>query len=396
MTDLIDAFAPSTWYLIPVVFTTAVTFVTILSVAWVTRKARRRPIPPGAYAPISVLKPLCGVDDGLESNLETFFQLTYPHYEIIFGVAGDSDPAIEVVRRLRKRYPDVRARLIVHDGQRGLNPKVANLRAMLEKGAHDVVVISDSNIAVQPDYLEEMYGHLLDDGVEMVTSLIAGVGEESIGATLENLHLNGYISGYKAGAEVAGIPFVIGKSVMYRRSILDPLGGLESLASVLGEDHVMGRMIQLAGYEIRVCTQPVKNVCVNTSVGRFVLRHLRWGLIRTKLKPIVYLSEPLSSPVAVALMAPLFDVPMVWPVLWAAALVMLRDGVQWYMLRGSDGLLQALPLGPFKELLVLLVWALGPLNDHVSWRGKSYVVGMGTHLYSETPLMAPGEVKEMV
>lgn len=396
MTDLIDAFAPSTWYLIPVVFTTAVTLVTILSVLWVTRRSRRRTIPPGAYAPISVLKPLCGVDDGLESNLESFFHLTYPNYELIFGVAGETDPAIEVVRRLRQRFPNVRARLIVHDGQRGLNPKVANLRAILEKGSHDVVVISDSNISVPPDYLEEMYGHLLDDGVEMVTSLISGVGEESIGATLENLHLNGYVSGYKAGAEVAGIPFVIGKSVMYRRSILDPLGGLESLASVLGEDHVMGRMIQLAGYEIRVCTQPVRNVCVNTSVTRFVMRHLRWGLIRIKLKPIVYLSEPLSNPMAVALAAPLFDVPLWWPLLWGATMIMLRDGIQWYILRGKEGLVQALPLGPFKELLVLAVWALAPINSHVSWRGKSYVVGMGTHMYSETPLMAPGEVREMV
>lgn len=396
MTEFLDILPASTLYMLMVGFSTVLILTTIGATAWVTHKSRRRVIPPGAHAPISVLKPLCGVDDNLEGNLETFFNLTYPDYELIFGVASEADPAIDVVRRLRKRYPAVKCRLIVHDGQRGINPKVANLRAMLEKGAHDVVVISDSNVAVDPDYLEGMYGHLLDDGVEMVTSLISGHGEETFGATLENLHLNGYISGVSAGAEVLGITFVIGKSVMYRRSILDRLGGMENLSNVLGEDNVMGCMIQMAGYDVRVAHQPVRNVCEKASFSKFFMRHMRWGLIRIKLKPLTYISEPFNSPLAVALAAPLFDINLLPMLLWATAIVMARDGLQWYMLRGSSGLVQALPLGMLKELICLGIWALAPLNNRVAWRGKHYVVGMGTHLYSETPMVAPGEVREMV
>lgn len=395
MLDLLALNKLSTWYYVLVAFTTVLTFLTIGSVWWVTRSARRRVVPPGSYVPISVLKPLCGVDDNLEQNLESFFKLTYPDYELVFGVAGDEDPAIAVVQKLRKLHPQVRVRLITHDGQRGLNPKVANLRAMLERGAHDVVVISDSNVSVQPDYLDEMYAQLLDEGVEMVTSLIVGAGEESLGATLENLHLSGYVAGISAGAQITNLQFVIGKSVMYRRSVLDRLGGMESLSNVLGEDNVMGKMIQLAGYEVRVCTQAVRNVCVHTSFTRFVNRHMRWGLIRTRLTPHIYISEPLSYPAAVALLAPLFDVDMTLPLLWATTLIMLRDGTQLAMLRGTTGLWQVVPFGLLKELVLLAVWLAAPFNNQVTWRGKRYLVGLGTHLYTESPMVAPGEIREV-
>ena len=387
---------PALWYTFILLFTTGAMSISIFSIWWVTSEKRRLPIPVGKHAPISVLKPLCGVDEDLEANLETFFHLTYPDFELIFGVAGDTDPAIEVVKRLKTRYPTVKARLIVHDGQRGLNPKVANLRAMLEKGAHDVVVISDSNIRVDPDYLDEMYGQLLDEGVEMVTSLISGQGEESLGAALENLHLTGYVSPIKAGAKVLGIPFVIGKSVMFRRSVFDALGGFEALSNVLGEDYVMGQMVQLAGYEVRVASKPVRNVSVNIPLSRFVMRHLRWGLIRTRCKPFLYAVEPLGSPAVVAFLAPFFDVDLTWPLLWAVALTGVRDVSGWVCLRGAAGLQYALALGFFKELFTLAIWLVAPFTNHVTWRGKRYRVDMGTHLYAESPMMAPGEVREYV
>jgi ceramide glucosyltransferase len=362
-----------------VVVCTAVTLASIASLYVVTRR-RRNAIAPGAPA-VSVLKPLCGADDALEANLETFFRQRYPRYELVFGVVGD-DPAAAVARRLIARHPDVHARVVVHDGRRGLNPKVANLRGILSAaGAHDLVIISDSNIAVGPDYVANMVAHM-DEGVGVVTSLFAGVGEETLGAALENLHLCGPIAAGVAASQVlAGHAVVVGKSVMFRRSTFEALGGMESLASILAEDYVMGRMFKEAGYEVRLCPDVIANVVATTSVKRFVDRQMRWALLRSRLKPLLYPFEPLLSPLAVAVAAVLLGVDGPWPFYWAAGLTLVRDAACWIRLRGTAGLAAAAPLGLVKEALVLAAWAAAPFRRSIAWRGTRLCVSAGTRLY---------------
>ena len=237
--------------------------------------------------PISVLKPLCGADDSLESNLETFFNQRYSDYELVFGVEQRSDPAVAVARRLISRYPHIHARVVVH-GRLGLNPKVANLRGILATGTHDLVVVSDSNIAVSPDYLSQLArrfttAHPGHPEPGLVTNLFAGVGARTLGSLFESVQLNGTIAGGVASSEIlsGGHAVLVGKSMMFRRTVFERLGGMESLASVLAEDYVMGRMFKEAGYEVRVCADVVRNITVQTSVKGFISRQLRWSLLRT-------------------------------------------------------------------------------------------------------------------
>ncbi|MFH1130162.1 MAG: glycosyltransferase, partial [Pseudomonadota bacterium] len=199
---------------------TVATVYSVVALYLVTRSSRRRLFSGKEVLPVTVLKPLCGADDELESNLETFFHQDYPDYELLFGVEGNSDPAIGVVRLLKQRYPNVRCSLVIHDGRCGLNPKISNLRSMIATRTHDVVVISDSNIAVAPEYLSEMVGQLQDKNVGLVTNLFCGVGERTLGATLENLHLNGPVAGSIAGSQLNGHTVAVGKSMMFRRSVL--------------------------------------------------------------------------------------------------------------------------------------------------------------------------------
>lgn len=361
-------------------------FAIVLFVLSVWRATRRTPYS-ASLAPISVLKPLCGADEALESNLETFFVQQHPHYELIFGVEGASDPAIPVVERLRERYPDVRSRLIVHNGGRALNPKVSNLRAMLGAGSHDIVVISDSNVAVDPDYLTNMLAHLESEPeVGLVTNLIAGIGEETVGATLENLHLAGTIAGsVAASAELGEHTLVIGKSMMFRRSVLDSIGGLESVATVLAEDYIIGRMFRQAGYKVRIADGLIRNVNQATSVRRFYDRQLRWAMLRWRLKPFAFPAEVLINPITLALLSPLFGVASPWPFFWALAATFVRDGGAWLRLRGSEGLLAALPFGLVKDLVMTVVLLVAPWKRHVAWRGNRLRLSAGTRLYAERP-----------
>jgi ceramide glucosyltransferase len=349
---------------------------------WRTRRRPPRHSLP-APIPVSVLKPLRGVDEDLEANLHTFFEQEHPDFELVFGVEGEDDPALSVVRRLRRAYPGTRTRVVVHDGGRGINPKVSNLRAMISAVQHDVVVISDSNIAVPPDYLRRMCAELGDPRVGLVTSAFAGTGEQTLGATLENLHLNGVVAaGAALPTSVLGHPVVVGKSMMFRRSVLDRLGGFESVASVLAEDYVIGRMFHEAGFSVRVCAQPIRNVNARTSVRAFFDRHVRWGMIRVRMAPFAFLFEPLVQPLAVALLAPLFGVGLGGALAWGVCLTLLRDVAQWTALRGPSGLLRALPLFPVRDAIVLAAWISTFFRRHVVWRGNRVRVSAGTRLYA--------------
>jgi ceramide glucosyltransferase len=348
-----------------------------------------------ALPPVSVLKPLCGADDRLEDNLATFFAQRYPRFEIIFGVEGESDPAIPVVRRLRARFPAVKTRLVVHDGGRALNPKVSNLQAMLAFGSHDMVAISDSNVAVGETWLADLVGELAEDPeVGLITNLFVGTSEETLGATLENLHLAGPVAGSLAVSAVlmpnAG---AVGKSMLFSRSLFESLGGFASVGSVLAEDYVMGRMFSEAGYRVKIARTTVDNVVTRTSVKRFLARQLRWNLIRSRVMPLSYPLEPLSSPMLLAVIAPFAGYHA--PVLFAlgVCLTLARDGLQWLRLRGRKGMMAALPLGPIKEIAMLGVWAIAPFMSRVAWRGKRYRVASGTRLYAERSLRAPARLE---
>jgi ceramide glucosyltransferase len=373
-------------YTILVAICTAFTALSIIAVARIARRPRSdapEAVPPRPLPPVSVLKPLCGVDDSLAANLESFFRLDYPVFELVFGIEGSEDPAAALVREMSARFPHVACRLVIHAGGRAINPKVSNLRAMLSSVRHDVLVISDSNVSVPPSYLRVLVNELIQPKVGLVTSLFAGVGEQTLGASLENLHLNGLIAGSVATSqELAGRAIAVGKSMAFRRSTFERLGGFESIASVLAEDYVMGRMFREAGLEVRIAPQIIQTVCVHTPVRAFLRRHQRWSLMRSRLQPLLYPLEPLSSPLAIALLAPLFGVSLGWSLLWALALVMLRDGAQWWVMRGRQGLLRVLPLVPLKEVLVLGIWMAAPFFKYVSWRGNRVRLSSGTRLYA--------------
>lgn len=377
-----------------VVLATILTALSVLSVHLLTRRAPRRE-PLATLPPVTVLKPLCGADDRLEHNLATFFAQTHPRYELVFGVEGDTDPAIPIVRRLRARFPHVPARLVIHDGKRALNPKVSNLQAMMPHARHDLVVISDSNIAVPTTWLEHLTSELAaDPELGLLTNLFVGTSEETLGATLENLHLQGPIAGSLAASNLllpnAG---AVGKSMMFSRATFESLGGFASVGSVLAEDYVMGRMFAEAGYKVRIAATTVDNVCTRTTVKRFLARQLRWNLIRSRVMPLSYPLEPLASPMLPALLAPFAGPLAAELLLFGVTLTLLRDGLQWLALRGKKGLLAALPLGPLKELALLGVWAVAPFASRVSWRDKRFRVASGTRLYADRPMGSPARLE---
>jgi len=350
----------------------------LAAVLGLTRRPRLlAPDPPS----VSILKPLCGADEGLRQNLESFFRQDHPSFELLFGVVSAADPALVVVRALQLAYPGVRSRIVIHAGEGALNPKVDNLLGMMPAAKHDLVLVSDSNVRAPSHYVRELASLYARERPGLVTNLFAGVGENSLGAALENVQLSGFCAAGIALPTWLGDPLLVGKSALFSRRRLGRLGGLRRLSDVLAEDFVMGKTFAHAGSRIVVAPTVLENVTRSMTVHAMLARHLRWAMMRFRLRPLAALLEPVVSPLALLPVAWLMLGP--WGIGWAAVLLAVRDLGGWLALRGTARWYLPILLAPVRELLVLGVWCVAPLKQHVSWRGKRFRLGAGTLLYLE-------------
>ena len=373
-------------------FAVSCALISMAAVFWVTR---RRKYLPDCTPSVTIYKPLKGVDEGLEDNLRSFFRLEYPTYQLLFGVADHGDPAITVVERLLREFPDQDAQLVVGGPTFGLNPKVENLAALEPHRKHDTILISDSNVRVRPSYLRETACYLADPSVGLVTNLFAGVGEVQVGAALENSQLNGFIAGGFATAAMLGLTCVVGKSMLMPMRAFDAVGGLGGVRHILAEDQVLGLRVRKAGYSIRLSHHVIDNVNQERSLRWFLNRHSRWYKIRRQLAFGWFLLEPLANLTTVALVwAFLIDSPTRWVGLFGlASLGVARDVIQTARLRGSVPKLKYWPLSLVKDLFLLPVWVDALFDRRIHWRGHSFLIGHYTRLRS-TPV--PARVRRRV
>lgn len=339
---------------------------------------------PSLTPPISVLKPLCGIDDDLWGNLESFAQLDYPECEVLLGVRSLHDPAYAVARRAAARWPG-RMRVVLQRGEPGLNPKVNQLLTLTAEARHDLLVISDSNIRVPRDYLGEIAAALEDPRVGMVTHPIAGTGARRLGSLLDNLHLGAHVApGLIAAKRLARKDMVTGKSMALWRDDLAAMGGFESVKDVLAEDYVLGlRVGDVLGKTVFVANQPVDNVSQDRSVRDFVSRCSRWSVLQRKLVgPGVYVAQGLLNPLFLAMTAAAVDpTERAFSILVAVGAIKVGiDAAATTTLRPGRMPRTHFIAVPLKDFVYGLTWLYGLVRNEVNWRGNRLRVLSGSRL----------------
>ena len=325
-------------------------------------------------SPVSILKPLKGADEGLRANLESFFLLDYPEYEIIFSVASATDPACALVRELIAEHtqPGLRATLIVGDVDAGPNPKVNNLIRSYEAARHDLVLISDSNVRVDGGYLRRAVD-LMTPGVGIVTASVTGQDPHGVGGRLETVYLNTFHARWIVAAVEFGFPAVLGKSMLFRKRNTERFGGIQNLSRYLAEDYMAGQAMRHLGLGVRVMNDPVPQVVGRHPFSAFWQRHVRWGRMRKNMQLLAWAGELLSGCVPATL-------------LLAAGLKLLTGSVQpallgihvwlWFlcdfalMMRLSTQVTLSLPVyWAARELLAIPMWIHTLCGNTVLWRG---------------------------
>lgn len=350
----------------------------------------------GPRPPISILKPVRGLDDGLYDNLVALARQDYPAFEILVGAEDPDDPALLIAAQVRRDFPGVSIRLVAGGAPIGHNPKVNNLAQLLPLARHPHVLISDSNVRPAPHYLTALAGELADPRVGLVHNVIVGAGEQTTGALLENLHLASFVCASVCAASVlTDQPLVIGKSMLMHRDDLERAGGLAAVKDLLAEDYQLARRIQASGRVVRL--SPFRLTTINTEwdLPRFLGRHLRWAQMRRRQQLGWYLTEPLGQPLvllmillAISLWRPDVVVfgrsPAALAVL-GIALKLTADAALWHRLRREVMPLRALLLAPLKDLLIFGLWCVGLFRRRVEWRGHWMQVGPQSRLVPDAP-----------
>ncbi len=346
---------------------------------------------------VSILKPLKGLDDNLFDNLASFCTQNYPEYEILFSLQDHNDPAYKVAKKVQDKFPHKNITIVVERCNVGLNPKVNNLIPAYRKARHPYVLISDSNVLVDENYLIEITRHVDDPAVGLVSNVIRGVGGRSLGAILENLHLNSFVLGSVSFLDrFLGMPCVIGKSMLMKKSDLEALGGLEAFKDILAEDFIIGREMQRVGKKVFLSNYLISNVNEYWGIKRFLNRHTRWGKLRWRIGGISYFSELLANPVFVAALPVIVSGPSRITLAFAGLISLIKvlgDSIIGRTIESvtpRNDMDKPSPLiyflAPVKDIVIGIVWFVPLVSSTVVWRGNRYFIGKDSHLspYPET------------
>jgi ceramide glucosyltransferase len=327
--------------------------------------------------PVSILKPLKGVDPQIYESFRSHCLQDYPEYEIIFGVSEADDPAAQVVARLRQEFPQRQICLVVCPQTLGANIKVSNLIQMLAVARYEHLIVNDSDIRVPPDYVRTVVEPLADPAVGMVTCLYRGMTAPTLGSRLESLAIS---TDFAAGVLVAralegGLRFGLGSTLAFRGADLQAIGSFESLVDYLADDYELGRKIAGLGREVVLSQVVVDTFLPPYNLSEFFQHQLRWNRAIRDSRPWGYLGLLFTFGWQFALLAALFDHAAGWAWGIATVALLLRMLVAW---RVGVGVLEdrqvksLLPLLPLRDLAAVLIWLGSYAGNHVSWRGDSF------------------------
>jgi ceramide glucosyltransferase len=355
------------------------TLYTLLAALLVGRFMQTPPSEAGDSPAVTILKPLHQGEPELARNLETFFALDYDGpVQIVFGVHDEADPAIDVVRALQAKYPQVDTAIVADTALYGANAKVSNLINMLPMARHDTLVLSDSDIAVGPGWLTQVTAALARPGVGIVTCLYTGeparhghplwsaLGAMSVSYT--------FLPNAVLGTSLHLAAPCMGSTIALERQTLDEIGGFAAFADQLADDYEIGRAVRAKGYTLAIPAMGVGHTAAETSARDLFRHELRWSRTIRLVNPAGHLGSFVTHAFVFALMAALLlDFNVASLALVAAAL-----GARLFLKSRIDGLFGTYAgpfwLLPLRDLLSFAVFVASLFGERVHWRGTQFAV----------------------
>ena len=331
--------------------------------------------------PISVLKPLRGLDPGAYENFASFCLQEYSEFEILFAVNDTEDPAVPIVQKLIADFPERSIRLVVVPERLGPNTKVSNLCRLVREARHDLLVITDSDVRVEPGYLQSVAAMFRDPGVGGVTALYRGRDNLQFVAAMDCVGSSAAFCGAALVArEIEGLKFMMGSTMATTKERLAEIGGFEAMVELHSDDYELGRRIAARGYRIELLPEPVWMAFPSQKLGVYLRHELRWAIGIRNIRPGghfgMLFTHGLPWAIAAAWVAP----SAVIAVAYLAGYFVLRIAMAWIV--GVWGLhdpvlRRRLRLLPVRDLLAFFVWLASFGLNRIEWRGNFFRLERG-------------------
>ncbi|HEY2362898.1 MAG TPA: bacteriohopanetetrol glucosamine biosynthesis glycosyltransferase HpnI [Candidatus Angelobacter sp.] len=331
---------------------------------------------PGNTPPISVLKPLCGHDDGLEENLRSFMVQDYPEYEVLFGVHRSDDSSVAVAEKIIAEFSGrIRARIIITGESPIPNAKAFSLNRMVREAHYDVLVMSDSDVRVTPSLLAHLAQELQDDHVGLISCPYRAVPGKSLWSRLEAIGMNTeLLGGVMVARMLEGMRFALGCTVAVRRSVLGDMGGFGYLQEFLAEDFVIGQRAAELGHGVLLSSYVIEHRIGSQSMLHNLGHRMRWARSTRRSRPLGYWGQIFTYPLPLALLL-CAAYPTAWPVLFLTLILragaafatagnIVRDPItkkEWWLL-------------PVQDVIGFFVWISGFVGDKIVWRNRKCTV----------------------
>jgi ceramide glucosyltransferase len=352
-------------------------FLAVLSVASFLRHARQRftqaPLP-DQLPPVSILKPLKGVDPEIWESFCSHCEQDYPQFQLIFGVSDPADAAVEVVRKLRAKYPKLAIDLMVCDRILGTNIKVSNLAQMLPAARHDILLVNDSDIRVPSDYLRKVIAPFGDNSVGLVTCLYRGVAAPTLGSRLEALGISAdFVPGVLSARFLEkGLHFGLGSTLAFRRRDLEAIGGFAALLDYLADDYELGRRIAATGKRVELSAATVTTFLPAYTMRDFIRHQLRWSRTIRDARRWGYagLLFTFGLPWALVTLWAAHGAARAWALLALTFVARLAVGfVSAALVLNDNQFFRNVTLLPLRDSIAPLVWAASFMGNRIHWRG---------------------------
>jgi ceramide glucosyltransferase len=346
------------------------------------REAGEGARPTQALLPISILKPLKGTDPEMYESFRSHCVQDYPEYEIIFGVNDPDDAAIESVRELQREFPNRRIQLVVSPKILGANVKVSNLAQMLAEARYEHLIVNDSDIRVEPDYLRRMTAPLADMQVGMVTCLYRGVAGPTLGSRLEALGIStDFCAGVLAARQLeGGIRFGLGSTLAFRRADLEKIGGFASFVDYLADDYELGKRIAELGLKVKLSRIVVETHLQSYDLRGFFAHQLRWARGVRDARPGGYVGLVFTFGLLWTLLALAASGGAFWAWSGLTSTLVLRLAMALVVSQGvleDYEVLEDVWLIPLRDLFAVGIW-IASLGGHtVTWRGDRFYLESG-------------------
>lgn len=346
----------------------------LLSIALAARRVRLRrpPVPvPTEAPPVSIIRPVCGIEAFSRETLASSFTLDYPNYELLFCVAREDDPAIAIVYRLIDAHPAIQAQMLIGDERVSLNPKLNNTVKGWDAACNEWIIMADSNVLMPPDYVQRLLARWRRN-TGVVCSVPIASRPANFWAELECAFLNSYEARWEYAADSLGIAFAQGKSMLMRKSVIERGGGIRALGAEIAEDAALTKLLRAAGLKVHLVDNPFEQPLGARTAAEVWSRQTRWSRLRRMTFPLMFLPEllpgaffPFIAAMAFAVHAhiKLAGAASAFLVLWFGAEAVLARCAGWHWS-------VRMPLACLlRDILLPLLWIDAWLGSSFTWRG---------------------------